>query len=609
MADSANYGLLTPVATQVIPQTAGTNAIAGMTAGAGIANTQANTQATQSDMKMKQLTMVNNIAGSVVNMPPDQQPAAYQQALKQAGMIGMDTSALPQQWGDDAKSYTQSAYYNSGIELQRLQAQAQMAIAGSNIDTAQQNVNVQAQRAGVATPYGAPGGPQNAAANLFATNGQGGGVLGGGAQTPAQGQGGGYLNQPVPIRPGMNPQIQTGTNTAPNAINTSGMATPGTAPVTPQGPAALAAQTKEGQDWATSLNASQQNIASYDTTNAAINRMRTDISGALVPTGPITGYAAEHTPSGESLESNAAQVTQQLAKQLAATGVPRFSPGLVNMLEAQVPSNFTRSQVNLAIADKLQAGNQIANQIVPLIKADLNNRGVRSDSVAGPIIAETLEKTQMFDPKTGQVNLDNLNKWQDSYQQALQDKGIVSKTSQAPAVVQDTPQTRQAIQQLYPTASQAQISQMIQLQNQKQQNNNQQSGTSGAAVPPLVLQKSMAAIGQIESNNNYQAIGPTVKGDNALGKYQIMASQVGPWSKEVLGQSITPQQFLQNPQIQDTIAKAKMGQYLSQTNDLRDLPAKWFSGKGYDGNTSSDPSSGDNVPNYTNKFMKAYASF
>lgn len=604
MADSANYGLLTETVPQLTTNQVGQSVLGGMQTYAGIQNTQANTVATSADTKMKQLTMVNNIAGSVVNMPPDQQPAAYQQALKQAALIGMDTSSLPQQWGDDAKSYAQSAYYNSGIELQRLQAQAQMAIAGANLDVAQQGANTNAIKAGVPAPYGAPGGPQAAAASVFNGSNQGGGILGGSSQSN-----GGYLNIPAPVGGGSNSPMQTGANVAPNAMNTQPMTAPGIAPATPQGPAALAASTKEGEDWATSLNTSQQNVASFDTTNAAINRIRGDINDASIPTGPIAGYIAEHTPTGENLESNAAQITQQLAKQIASTGVPRFSPGLVAMLEAQVPSNFNRAQTNLAIADKLQAGNQIANQIVPLIKADLNNRGVRSDSVAGPIIAQTLEKTQMFDPKTGQVNLDNLNKWQDAYQQALQDKGIVSKNSQAPAVVQDTPQTRQAIQQLYPTATQAQISQMIQLQNQKQQSSNQTSGDSGSQIPPLVLQKSMAAIGKIESGNNYQAIGPTVKGDNALGKYQIMRSNIPAWSKEVLGQSITPQQFLSNPQIQDAIAKAKMTQYLSQSNDLRDLPAKWFSGKGYQDNNSHDPATGDNVPNYTNKFMKAYASF
>jgi hypothetical protein len=67
-----------------------------------------------------------------------------------------------------------------------------------------------------------------------------------------------------------------------------------------------------------------------------------------------------------------------------------------------------------------------------------------------------------------------------------------------------------------------------------------------------------AAHRQIESNGNYGALGPVVpsgqnRGDRAYGAYQVMGNNIPAWTKETLGYSMTPEEFLHNPQAQDAV--------------------------------------------------------
>lgn len=117
------------------------------------------------------------------------------------------------------------------------------------------------------------------------------------------------------------------------------------------------------------------------------------------------------------------------------------------------------------------------------------------------------------------------------------------------------------------------------------------------------------AIGKIESSGRYTAIGPaTSSGNKAYGKYQIMDFNIPSWSKEVLGYSITPQQFLKSPELQDQIAYAKMGQIYEQYGDPRQVASIWFSGRPMAGNTSADVT-GTNVPEYIRRFTEALNSY
>jgi hypothetical protein len=83
----------------------------------------------------------------------------------------------------------------------------------------------------------------------------------------------------------------------------------------------------------------------------------------------------------------------------------------------------------------------------------------------------------------------------------------------------------------------------------------------------------------------YSRLGPVIgpghslAGDRAYGKFQVMGSNVGPWTKEILGQEMTPEEFLANPQAQEAVFKGKFGQYVQQTGDPKAAAAMWFSGQ------------------------------
>lgn len=113
------------------------------------------------------------------------------------------------------------------------------------------------------------------------------------------------------------------------------------------------------------------------------------------------------------------------------------------------------------------------------------------------------------------------------------------------------------------------------------------------------------AISSIESGGNYRAIGPQTKtGDRALGKYQVMGNNVGPWSEEILGRRVTPQEFIQSPEIQDKIFNGKFGQYAEKYGPEGAAKA-WFAGEKGMNNPSARDVLGTSVSAYAEKFTKA----
>ncbi len=88
-----------------------------------------------------------------------------------------------------------------------------------------------------------------------------------------------------------------------------------------------------------------------------------------------------------------------------------------------------------------------------------------------------------------------------------------------------------------------------------------------AAAPPDATNPGspapfQAAIGGMESGNKYDAVGPqNPDGDHAYGRYQVKGTNIGPWTQEVLGKPLTPQEFLADPKAQDAVFNTKFGQY------------------------------------------------
>ncbi len=94
------------------------------------------------------------------------------------------------------------------------------------------------------------------------------------------------------------------------------------------------------------------------------------------------------------------------------------------------------------------------------------------------------------------------------------------------------------------------------------------------------LAKLMNAIRSQESNNNYQAIN---KDSGAAGGYQIMPFNLsfggGSWDRQALGRSVSRNEFMNNPGIQDAIAKWQLGNYLKKYGAAGAAVA-WYGGPG-----------------------------
>jgi len=100
--------------------------------------------------------------------------------------------------------------------------------------------------------------------------------------------------------------------------------------------------------------------------------------------------------------------------------------------------------------------------------------------------------------------------------------------------------------------------------------------TAGTGAIPGNLGRLMSAIRGQESGGNYGATNPS----GASGAYQILRSNFvnpGGWDKEALGHDITYQQFMSSPQIQDQIARYKLGQYLN-SRGMEGAAATWYGG-------------------------------
>jgi hypothetical protein len=109
-------------------------------------------------------------------------------------------------------------------------------------------------------------------------------------------------------------------------------------------------------------------------------------------------------------------------------------------------------------------------------------------------------------------------------------------------------------------------------------------GEVGPSTPntgPMAQWKSaIAGIETPGSKNPYGELGPVVKsGDRAYGKYQVMGENVPVWTKEILGQQMTPQQFLASPEAQELVFAAKFGSYVQKYGSPEAAASVWFTGR------------------------------
>ena len=106
----------------------------------------------------------------------------------------------------------------------------------------------------------------------------------------------------------------------------------------------------------------------------------------------------------------------------------------------------------------------------------------------------------------------------------------------------------------------------------------------------------MGAIASLESGGNvtgairYDAIGPLCPGHvtgkfspavdgHALGGWQVMSDNVGPWAREAGLGNVTPEQFLADPKLQQQIVGFQIQKLESQGYSVQDIASIWQSGR------------------------------
>jgi hypothetical protein len=126
------------------------------------------------------------------------------------------------------------------------------------------------------------------------------------------------------------------------------------------------------------------------------------------------------------------------------------------------------------------------------------------------------------------------------------------------------------------------------------------------------LQDAMRRIARNESDGSggYKAVGPKItnpksmyKGQRAIGKYQVMQGNIGPWSKEILGRSVTPTEFYNNPALQEKIVAGKMQQIYKKYGNWADVASVWFTGGPRSTGANKKDVLGTSGAQYVNKFL------
>ncbi|UVK45374.1 hypothetical protein BPNPMPFG_000904 [Mesorhizobium sp. AR07] len=118
-----------------------------------------------------------------------------------------------------------------------------------------------------------------------------------------------------------------------------------------------------------------------------------------------------------------------------------------------------------------------------------------------------------------------------------------------------------------------------------------------------------SAIKSIESSGNYSAVGPVLgNGDQALGAYQVMKSNLQSWTQEAFGKAMSASQFLADPGAQDAVFQQQFGKLLSKFGNSQDAASAWFTGGPLSKNAGATDVLGTTGSAYVDKFNAALAN-
>jgi hypothetical protein len=140
-------------------------------------------------------------------------------------------------------------------------------------------------------------------------------------------------------------------------------------------------------------------------------------------------------------------------------------------------------------------------------------------------------------------------------------------------------------------------------------------GEGGQGFKPVdgPLSAAREAIAAVESSGNYSAIGPVVekgmyKGQRAIGRYQVMEGNIGPWTEEALGKRMTTEEFLADQAAQDAVVEYQLSKSVKKYGTYEDAASVWFSGQPVSKAGNRDDGY-TTVPQYVAKFQTHFKKF
>lgn len=114
------------------------------------------------------------------------------------------------------------------------------------------------------------------------------------------------------------------------------------------------------------------------------------------------------------------------------------------------------------------------------------------------------------------------------------------------------------------------------------------------------------SITQQESGGNYSALGIWLNmnygRDRAYGRYQVMGANIPSWTKQYLGRSLTPQQYLNDRDAQDRVARGRLREYVNKYG-YRGAAAAWYSGDPSLHMSTSSQAGGPSIKQYVDEVM------
>jgi hypothetical protein len=109
------------------------------------------------------------------------------------------------------------------------------------------------------------------------------------------------------------------------------------------------------------------------------------------------------------------------------------------------------------------------------------------------------------------------------------------------------------------------------------------ASVAAPAAPTNIIEQAKQGVARVESGGNYGAIGPAVKRkdsvDHAYGKYQVMGANIPSWTKQALGKSLTPREFLDDKDAQEAVFEDQFKRNIAKYGSLEDAVSVWFSGR------------------------------